>query len=126
DVGFAGDLGGGATPGAGRGDPDGFVLALSSKGERRWAVTFGDEQNQHVYSAATRPHGTLAVTGKFSGTIAVDGRRLQRSGRFDDAFLGTATKGRCDVSRAWDRCAAIPLDPNDRGGVDAKGFLTTE
>lgn len=91
---------GGASPVAGAGGTDAFVVKLSTTGVLLWGKTFGDSSDQTCTAVAADSSGDVAFAGHFAGGITVaDSLSSQNSNEYD----GYVAKLNAAGSAQWAR-----------------------
>lgn len=68
---------------AGAGQGDGFVARYDETGNVLWVAGFGGPGEDSAKGVSVKSSGRIAVTGEFSGTVAVAGRELKSRGGKD-------------------------------------------
>lgn len=98
---------------------DVFVAKLSLTGAPLWAVAIGGQGDDDAAGVAVGSDGTVAVTGRFNGSLACGGTQLASAGSAD-IFLAKLTGAgairwcrRLGAER-YDEPAALAMDQSDR------------
>lgn len=70
-----------------QGNRDVFVAKLAADGTPQWAVSFGDADNDEVYSMAVDSAGNAIVTGVFGGSIDFGSGAFTAPDAYDDGYV---------------------------------------
>jgi len=92
------------------GSNDAFAVSLSSAGSVRWALRFGDVNEQRALAVATDPSGNVLLAGYFGGQVSFGGPVVENQGGAPDIFVAKLTTAGAHV---WSRAFGTTLGFGD-------------